>query len=189
MFAVTRWSHTIQTFYDIELLLSDRSETPNKNAFQQDAYRPLQWPTGERGASAQGDVSACTGYRGVSAPVHAGIQSRPPPPPHVNRITDACENIILPLIKCIFGDIIFAPCVPAPYPLLTLACCTCYLEHFLFSIESSLVSFVALVSNYEFRTINDMYFNLQETKLQKRLFAQAACEISRWLLGLVDHGI
>ena len=80
--------------------------------------------------------------------------------PPVNRITDACENIILPLIKCIFGDIIFAPCVPAPYPLLTLACCTCYLEHFLFSIESSLVSFVALVSNYEFRTINDMYFNL-----------------------------
>ena len=42
-----------------------------------------------RGVSAQGGVC-----QGVSAPVHAGIHTP------VNRITDACENITLPQLRC-----------------------------------------------------------------------------------------
>ena len=61
----------------------------NKNAFQQDAYRPLQWPPGWGGGV------VCPG--GVF-PVRAGIHAPAPPP--VNRITDAYENITLPQLRC-----------------------------------------------------------------------------------------
>ena len=71
----------------------------NKNAFQSDAYRPLQWPSGgggERGGgvgvwSAYG-VSAREGVCGGGAEVSA----RPP----LNRITDRCQNITLPQLRC-----------------------------------------------------------------------------------------
>ena len=53
----------------------------NKNAFQWDAYRPLQWPSDWGGVSAQGSV--CT--MGVSSWGSARGGGHPPP---VDRILD-----------------------------------------------------------------------------------------------------
>ena len=80
----------------------------NKNAFQWEAYRSLQWPLGggagvcpegvsAQGVSAQGDClpSMHLGGGGVCLP--QCILGYTPSP---NRITDACENITLPQLRC-----------------------------------------------------------------------------------------
>ena len=46
------------------------------------------------GVAAKGCLPGGCLPRGVSAPVHAGIR------PFVNRMTDACENITLPQLRC-----------------------------------------------------------------------------------------
>ena len=57
----------------------------NKNAFQWDAYHPLQWPSLLQHTS--------------PFPRHAHPPAKRPLP-RVNRITDACENITLPQLRC-----------------------------------------------------------------------------------------
>ena len=51
----------------------------NKNAFQWDTYRPLQWPSGavSAGGVSAGGMSAPVRW-GVSSPVHAGMRGYTP---------------------------------------------------------------------------------------------------------------
>ena len=103
-------------------LLSDIDQ--NKNAFQQDTYCPLQWPSCvcvcvcvcvSQHTLGRGCVSQHALGRGVYPSVHwaggglakgvcvsaqrvvsPGVSATPP----VNRITDACEKITLPQLRC-----------------------------------------------------------------------------------------
>ena len=74
----------------------------NKNAFQKDVYRPLQWPSGWLGGvvSLGGVCPGLVSTGGVSAQggvclggVCLGVGGCTPP---VNRITDRCKDITFP---------------------------------------------------------------------------------------------
>ena len=67
----------------------------NKNAFQYDAYHPLQWSS-PLGVSAQGGV--CPGGVCPGGVCPEGVCQTPPPP--VNTIPDRCQNITLPQLRC-----------------------------------------------------------------------------------------
>ena len=56
----------------------------NKNAFQQDAYRPLHWPSRGEGVC-PGGVCLGVSARGCT-----------PSSPPMDRMTDPCENITFP---------------------------------------------------------------------------------------------
>ena len=90
----------------------------NKNAFQKDAYRPLVdrisqyallrggcqclvlgWMPGPGGGCLPG-TGGCLPGPGGGGVVSQHALGRTPPLPAVNRITDACENITLPQLRC-----------------------------------------------------------------------------------------
>ena len=73
----------------LDIKISAAIFSKKKKAFQQDAYRPLQWPS--EGVSAWGGGSL---LRGVCP---SACWDTPHP---VDRMTDACENITLPQLCC-----------------------------------------------------------------------------------------
>ena len=79
-----KWAHVYWAYFNFI----------NKNAFQLDAYCPLQWPS----LGGVGGVCLAVGCLPVGVCVSAagGGSARPP----MDRMTDTCRNITLPQLRC-----------------------------------------------------------------------------------------